>query len=62
MTRQFSVAHSKPRSHDCLAKAVSLELPLLRHWQHKICDPFNGRARHDAAKFSLASGSTANGP
>jgi hypothetical protein len=34
-----NLAHSKPRSHDWLAKAEDLELPLLRPWQHETCDP-----------------------
>jgi hypothetical protein len=38
-TRKQAKAHSKRRSHDCLARAVDLELPLLRLWQHETCDP-----------------------
>jgi hypothetical protein len=38
-TRKAAEAHSKARSHDGFAKAVDLELPLLRPWQHEICDP-----------------------
>jgi hypothetical protein len=34
-----SGAHSKPRTHDFLAKAGDLELPLLQPWQHETCDP-----------------------
>jgi hypothetical protein len=34
--RKLGKAHSKPRSHEYLARAADLELPLLRRWQHKI--------------------------
>jgi hypothetical protein len=39
IARQIGRCHSKPRNRDCLARAVDLELPLLRRWQHKTCDP-----------------------
>jgi hypothetical protein len=34
-----NLVHSKPRTHDYLAKAGDLELPLLRLWQHEKYDP-----------------------
>jgi len=35
-TRKPAKIHSKTRHHEAFAKAVDLELPLLRTWQHKI--------------------------
>jgi hypothetical protein len=39
MARAFGGSHGKPRSHDRLAKAGDVEVPLLRHWQRNHCDP-----------------------
>jgi hypothetical protein len=38
-TRKLGGAHSKTRSREHVARAVDLELPLLRHWQHENYDP-----------------------
>jgi hypothetical protein len=38
-TRKLGGAHSKTRRHECFARAVDLELPLLRQWQHENYDP-----------------------
>lgn len=38
-TRRVLKAHSKARSHESFAKAWDLKLPLLRPWQHELCDP-----------------------
>ena len=38
-TRKRGEAHSNMRAHECFARTVDLELPLLRHWQHETCDP-----------------------
>ncbi len=36
---QSSAVHSKTRSHESVAKAWDLKLPLLRTWQHECFDP-----------------------
>ena len=41
-TRKLGKAHTKARYHEAFARAVDLELPLLRHRQHEI-------ATHSAA-------------
>ncbi len=33
-----NLPHSKARSHESFAKAWDLKLPLLRPWQHELCD------------------------
>jgi hypothetical protein len=35
LTPKLGEAHDKVRRHDAFARAVDLELPLLRFWQHK---------------------------
>ena len=54
VTRQSGWAHGMPRSHDCLARAVDLELPVLRHWQHKSYDPYRCGHAHEGASPGLS--------
>jgi hypothetical protein len=50
-TRKLGGAHSVARRRVSFAKAVDLELPLLRSWQHELCDPLRcGRARCGATE------------
>jgi len=38
-TRKLGGVHNNTRRRDEFARAVDLELPLLRQWQHETCDP-----------------------
>ena len=46
-----SMVHSNTRSHESVAKAWDLKLPLLRTWQHEWFDPERcGCAKSSAAE------------
>ena len=52
-----NLAHDKTRRHEAFARAVDLELPLLRLWQHKIAT----RSATAALQSSAADVSVAHG-
>jgi hypothetical protein len=51
LTPEQAGAHSNTRLHEAFAEAVDLELPLLRHWQHKTATRSAAAARLAQPRF-----------